>query len=92
MKLSVPPNKEVCNFSHLAYASQTVVNAVKNATEEQIRDENWLKNYWALGGKEIAVGNMDFWYNAWKFLHRPGMIWKKARISQDTIRIVSSFP
>ena len=55
---------------------------MQNATEEQIRDENWLKNYWMTENRAETTqeGNMMFRYKAWKFLNRPGMTWKKDRM------------
>ena len=64
----------VCEFSCLSFASEQVLTAVKNVTEEQIRDENWIKENWNLE-RGVAVGNMSFWYTAWKFRYTA---WKNA--------------
>jgi len=66
---------EVCNFCCLSYASEFVLNAIQQATEEQITSREWME--------EKKCWNMKFWLSAWKFLNRPGMTWKKFKCPDE---------
>jgi len=77
--IMVITNLDVGLFCCLSYSTESVLGIIRNATEEQIKDPNWLADYWKSSeyqNRGVSEGNLTTWYHFWKFLKQTDLEWK----------------